>query len=146
MCCCPRGGKELDMIEQLKNNINDKMFSLNKDKLIIVFGGSIFSRLVLFSLFPLSINWVTSVDCCYCCSVTKSCPTLCDTRNCSTPGIFILHYLPEFAQTHVHWDSDAIQPSHPLLPPSPLALHFSQYQDLSQRLGFSHQVAKRLQL
>ena len=55
---------------------------------------------------------------CCCCSVTKSCPTLCDPMDYSTPGFPVLHYLPEFAQTHVHWVSDAIQPSipcHPLL-------------------------------
>ena len=45
--------------------------------------------------------------------------------DCSTPGFPALHYLPEFAQTHVHWDRDAIQPSHPLLPPSPPALNLS---------------------
>ena len=38
--------------------------------------------------------------------------------NCSKPGSSILHYIPEFVQTHIHWVSDAIQPSHPLLPPS----------------------------
>ena len=43
----------------------------------------------------------------------------------STPGFSVLHYLHEFAQTHIHWVSDAIQPSHPLLPPSPLALNLS---------------------
>ena len=37
-----------------------------------------------------------------CCSVTKLCPTLCDPIDCSTPGFPVLHYLPEFAQTHVH--------------------------------------------
>ena len=37
-----------------------------------------------------------------CCSVAKSCPTLCDPMDCSTPGLPVLHYLPEFAQTHVH--------------------------------------------
>ena len=37
------------------------------------------------------------------CSVTKPCPTLCDPTNCSTPGSPVLHYPPEFAQTHVHW-------------------------------------------
>ena len=42
--------------------------------------------------------------------------------NCSMPGFSILHHLPELAQTHVHWVSDAIQPSHPQSPPSPLAL------------------------
>ena len=50
------------------------------------------------------------------CVVAKSCPTFCDPKNCSTPGFPVLHYLPEFAQTHVHWVSDAIQPSHPVAP------------------------------
>ena len=44
----------------------------------------------------------------------------------------VLHYLPEFAQTHVHWVSDAIQPSHPQSPPFLLALDFSQHQGLFQ--------------
>ena len=48
------------------------------------------------------------------CSVTKFCPTLCDPMDCNTPGFPVLHHLPELAQTHVHWVSDAIQPSHPL--------------------------------
>ena len=48
--------------------------------------------------------------------------------DCSTPGFPVLHCLPEFAQTHVHWVSDAIQPSHPLLPPSPPVLNLSQHQ------------------
>ena len=43
-------------------------------------------------------------------------PALWDPMNCSTPGFPVLHYLREFAQTHVHWVSDVIQPSHPLLP------------------------------
>ena len=50
-------------------------------------------------------------------------------------------YLPEFAQTHAHWVSDAIQPSHPLSPPSPLAFNLSQHQDLFQKVNSSHQVA-----
>ena len=50
--------------------------------------------------------------------------------NCSTPGFRVLHYLPRFAQTHVHWVSDAIQPFHPLLPTS-LALSLSQYPGFS---------------
>ena len=54
---------------------------------------------------------------CYYCSVTQSCPTLCDPMDCSTPGSLVLHYLLEFAQTHVHWISDAIQPFHPLSSP-----------------------------
>ena len=55
-------------------------------------------------------------------SVAQSCLTLCDPMDCSTPGLAVHHQLPEFTQTHVHWVSDAIQPSHPLspllLPPS----------------------------
>ena len=50
--------------------------------------------------------------------------------DCSTPGFPILHHLPEFAQNHVHGVNDVIQPSHPLSPPSPLAL--SQHQGLFQ--------------
>ena len=60
----------------------------------------------------------------------------------STPGFPVLHYLPEFVHTHVHWINDTIQPSHPLLPPSPPALNFSQHQGLFQWVGCSHQVAK----
>ena len=67
-----------------------------------------------------------------CCSVALSCPALCDSMDCSTSGFPVFHYLPEFAQTHVHWVSDVIQPSHPLPPPSPLALNLSQYQGLFQ--------------
>ena len=81
-----------------------------------------------------------------CCSVAKSCWTLWYFMNCSTPGFPVLHYLLEFAQTHVHWVRDAIQPSHPLLPPSPLALNLSQHQGLFQWVGSPHQVAKVLDL
>ena len=66
------------------------------------------------------------------CLVAKSCLTLCNSMDFSTPGFPVLHYLPEFAQTHVHWVRDAIQPSHPLLPPSPPALNLSQHQGLFQ--------------
>ena len=48
-----------------------------------------------------------------CCSVTQLPLTLCDPVDCNTPGCPVFHHLPEFAQTHVHWVSDAIQPSHP---------------------------------
>ena len=60
------------------------------------------------------------LSCSFCCSVTKSCPTLCDPMNCSTPGLPVHHQLLEFIQTHVHRVSDAIQPSHPLSSPSSL--------------------------
>ena len=54
--------------------------------------------------------------------------------NCSTPSFPILHYLPEFTQTHVHRVGDVIQPSYPLLPLFLLALNLSQHQDLFQKL------------
>ena len=65
----------------------------------------------------------------WCCSVTLSCLTLCDPMEYSTPGFPVLHHLPEFAQTHVHRIGDAIQPSHPLSPPSP-ALSLSPHHGL----------------
>ena len=61
--------------------------------------------------------------------------------DCST-GFPVLHYLSEFAQVHVPWGSDAIQPSHPLSSPSPPAFHLSQHRGLSQWVGSSRQVAK----
>ena len=75
-----------------------------------------------------------------CCSVTKLCPALCDSVNYSLPRFPVFHHLPEFAQTHDHWVSNIIQPSHPLSPPSPPALNLSQHQDLFQWVGFLHQV------
>ena len=66
---------------------------------------------------------------CGCCSLTNSCPVLCDLIDYSTPGSSALHYFLEFAQTHVYWVSDAIQPSRLLLPPSP-AFNLSQHQNL----------------
>ena len=65
---------------------------------------------------------------------------------CSKPGFPVLPYLLEFAQTHVHWVSDAIQPSHPLSSPSPPAFNLSLHQGLFQWNGSSHQVAKVLEL
>ena len=65
-------------------------------------------------------------------SLAQSCLTLCDPTDCSTPGLPVHHDLPEFTQTHVDRVSDAIQPSHPLSPPSPPALNLSQHQGLFQ--------------
>ena len=62
--------------------------------------------------------------------ITLLCLTLCDSMDCSTPGSPVLHYLLEFAQTYVHWVSDAIQPSHLLLSPCSPALNLSQHQSL----------------
>ena len=72
---------------------------------------------------------VANLNVCFC-SVTKSCLTLCDSMNGSMPGFLVLHYLLEFAQIHVHWVSDAIQPSYPLLPASS-AFNLSQHQVFS---------------
>ena len=79
-------------------------------------------------------NWITllytwkehivkSTICCCCRSVAKSCLTLCDPVDCSTPGFLVLHYLLEFAQIHVHWVSavtlyNHLILCHPLLLPS----------------------------
>ena len=76
------------------------------------------------------------------CSLAKLCPTLCDTMDCSTPGFLVLHYLPELAQTHVHWVSDVIQPSHPLLSLSPPAFNLSQHQGLFQWVSFCTRWSK----
>ena len=57
--------------------------------------------------------------------VSKSRPTYFDSMNCSTSGFPVLHHLLEIAQTHVHSDGDAIQPSHPLWPPSPPTFNLS---------------------
>ena len=78
-------------------------------------------------------------------SVTQSCLTLCDPMNCSTPGLPVHHQLPESTKTHVHWVSDAIQPSHPLLSPSSLALNLTEHQGLFKWVSSSHQVAKVLE-
>ena len=66
---------------------------------------------------------------------------LCCPMGYSTPGIPVLHYLPEFAQIHVHWASDAIKPSHSLLPPSPFAFNLPQHQGLFQWVCSLYQVA-----
>ena len=78
-------------------------------------------------------------------SVAQSCPTLCDPMNRSTPGLPIHHQLPEFTQTHVHWVSDAIQPSHLLSSPSPPAPNPSQHQSLFQWVSSSREMAKVLE-
>jgi len=78
-------------------------------------------------------------------SVVQSCPTLCDPMNRSTPGLPVHHQLLEFTQTHIHWVSDAIQPSHSLSSPSPPAPNPSKHQSLFQWVNSSHKVAKVLE-
>ena len=61
------------------------------------------------------------------------------------PGFPVHHQLPKLTQTHVHWVSDSIQPSHLLLSPSPPAVSLSQHQGLFQRVSSLHQVVKVLE-
>ena len=75
----------------------------------------------------------------------QSCLTLCDPMDCSTLGFPVHHQLPELAPTHVHRVSDTIQPSHPLLSPSPLTFNLSQHQGLFQWVSSSNQMAKVLE-
>ena len=79
------------------------------------------------------------------CLVARLYSTLCDPIDCNMEGFSDLHCLPEFVHTHVHWVSDAVQPSHPLSSPSP-ALNLSQHQGLFQWVGSLHQVAEVLEL
>ena len=65
-------------------------------------------------------------------SVVQSYLTLCDPMDCSTPGFPVHHQLPKPTQTNFHHVGDAIQPSHPLLSPSPPAFNLSQHQGLFQ--------------
>ena len=77
-------------------------------------------------------------------SVAQSCLTFCNPMYCSTPGLPVHHQLLEFIETHVHWVSDAIQPSHPLSSPSFPAFNLSQHQGLFKWVSFLHQVAQVL--
>ena len=77
--------------------------------------------------------------------VAQSCLTLCDPMDCSTPGLPVHYQLLEFIQTHVHRVGDAIQPSHPLLSPSPPTLNLSQHQGRFKWVSSLHQVAEVLE-
>ena len=84
--------------------------------------------------------------CCCCCSVTLLCLTLCNPMDCSAPGLPVPHHFPEFAQVHVHFIGDAIQPSHSLTPSSPSAINLSQHQGLIQWVICAHEMTKILEL
>ena len=87
---------------------------------------SLDKTLLAFALFHFALQGQVQFS-----SVAQLCPTLCDPMNCNMPGLPVHHQLPEFTQTHIHRVSDAIQPSHPLLSPSPPASHPSLHQSLS---------------
>ena len=97
-----------------------------------------------FNLYPLLFILCLSFSC-YC-SLAQSCPTLCDSMDCSTPGFPIVCHLLELAQTHVHWAGDAIQPFCSLSSPSLPCFNLSQHQGLFKWGDSSHQVAKLLEL
>ena len=78
-------------------------------------------------------------------SVSQSCPTPCHPKGRSIRGFPVHHELPELTQTHVHRVGDAIQPSHPLLSPSPPVFNLAQHQGLFQSVSFPHQLAKVLE-
>ena len=82
------------------------------------------SGLYLNHLYAQSLTLSLAHSCC--CSVTRSCPTLCDPKDCSIPGFPVFHHLKELAQIHVHWVNTAIQPSRPQLSLSPPAFSLSQ--------------------
>ena len=86
---------------------------------------------------PVKVAQFSSVS-----SVAQSCPTLCDPMNCSKPGLPVHHQLLEFTKTHIHRVSDAIQPSHPLSSPSPLAPNPSQRSNCQHPLD--HGKSKRV--
>ena len=92
-----------------------------------------FDLILLTTVFPDFLFFPPHCRCGW--SVAKLCPTLWLT-GCSTPGFPVLHYLLKFAQTHVHWLGDAIQPSHPLSPTSP-ALNLSQHQSFPMSQFFT---------
>ena len=70
---------------------------------------------------------------------------LCNPMDCSIPGFLVHHQLSEFTQTHVHQIGDALQPSHPLMSPSPPTFNLSQHQGLFQGVSSLHQAAKVLE-
>ena len=91
-----------------------------------------------------TLTWKPSVHCSNICSVARLCLTLCNPMDCSMPGSSVLHYLPKFAQIHVHWIGDAIY----LILCGPLLLLPSVFLSIGifQWVSSSHQVAEVLEL
>ena len=126
-----------------RSNLTATTHKSNNIPLLLELELGVASKIVYLDNFYIKNNF-GNVDHC-CCSVIQLCLTLCDPMECSTPGFPVLHYLLEFAQTHVHPVGDAILPCHPLLSPSPPAFSLPQHQGLFQWVGSSHQ-AKVLEL
>ena len=90
----------------------------------------LFKPLSVLTVVTSFLNSLRVIICC--CSVAKLCLTFLNPMDCRTPGFPVLHCLQEFAQIHVHSVGDAMQPSHPLSPPSPPTFSLSQHQGLFQ--------------
>ena len=94
-------------------------------------------------------NWLESPEITgYLSSVQFNCSVVSDwlwPMDCSMPCFAVHHQLLELTQTHVHWVSDVIQPSHPLSSPTPSTFNLSQHQGLFKWVSFSHQAAKVLE-
>jgi len=110
-------GKDVEKLELIYHWRKYKMEQLSQNNLIVF--GKVKHMSNLQSRYSNSIQENWKHICEKFSSVTQSCPTLCNPMDCSTPGLPIYHQLLEFIQTHVYLVSDAIQPSHPLLSPSP---------------------------
>ena len=95
--------------------------------------------------FPISGSGKTGHPCC-CCIVIQSCLNLCNPTDCSTTGFPVLHHLQEFAQTHAHCVSGAIQPSYPVSSTFLLPFIFPRIRVFSIKSALLHQAAKVLEL
>ena len=100
---------------------------------------------LILNLIFFTVNFYYQYDSVQFSSVAQLCPTLHDPMDHSMPGLHVHHQLPEFTQTHVHWVSDAIQPSYPPSSSSPPALSLFQHQGLFKWVNSSHQVARVLE-
>ena len=114
--CSPRDSQESSLTPQFqKHQFFHAQHSVNCDAIYMkVYGKS-------YKIYFLKISFQFS-------SITQSYPAVCNPMECSTPGLPVHHQLPELAQTHVRWVSDAIQPSHPLSSPSSPAFNLAQDQ------------------
>ena len=113
-----------------------------KSTIVVISGGNITSLVSKTCILVVSKIWGSC-----CCSVAQLCLTFWVPTDGSMPGVPVLHYLLELAQTHVHCVSDAIQPCHPSSSFSPAALNLSQHQGLFfQCVSSLPQVAKVLEL
>ena len=109
---------------------------MGKDAWYTYFCGLIFCAILPLQIHEASVWWLQFSSVQFS-SVAQLCPTLCDPMNCSTPGLPVHHQLLEFTQTHIHWVSDAMQPSHPLSSPFSPAPNPSQHQSLFQWVNSS---------